>query len=514
MIIKEIEFNQEKLMSGIKKISDAVSSTLGPMGQTVLIESENHTRGLTVTKDGVTVAKSIILEDPIENLAVSMMKEASEKTAIAAGDGTTSSIVLASAIVDAYVAQEVENPTQVLREINAVSKEIIARLEEMAVPVNEDILLDVATISANNDKEIGSIVHDAYVKVGKEGIVTVENSSTSLTYSEVVNGMRVKRGYSSKYMINDHKKQEIVLNNPYILISDQEISSLQSIEHILAEVIRQNRSILIIAELGENAMAALNMNSAKRILKVGTIVPPQFGYKRDEIMNDIAIATGGMFISDNIGDNLELMTIDALGQADKVIIGKDSTVIMLKEGEMASARIEEIKDIEATTKEEVDFKQERIANLSGGIAVIYVGATSDIEQKEKRDRVDDAVCATKAALEEGILPGGGYALLSIALDKIDGAPLGETILKMAISSPFVQILNNAGIVSLDEVAKIAARFKETGHGYNVKTGEIGDLIKMGVVDPLKVTKSALDNAVSVSTTILSTRCIIYNARIK
>jgi chaperonin GroEL len=243
-------------------------------------------------------------------------------------------------------------------------------------------------------------------------------------------------------------------------------------------------------------------------------VPPQFGYKRDEIMNDIAIATGGMFISDNIGDNLELMTIDALGQADKVIIGKDSTVIMLKEGEMASARIGEIKDIEATTKEEVDFKQERIANLSGGIAVIYVGATSDIEQKEKRDRVDDAVCATKAALEEGILPGGGYALLKIALEKDNDSPLAETILKMAISSPFIQILNNAGIVSLDEVAKIAARFKETGHGYNVKTGEIGDLIKMGVVDPLKVTKSALDNAVSVSTTILSTRCIIYNARIK
>ena len=254
MIIKEIEFNQEKLMSGIKKISDAVSSTLGPMGRTVLIESENHTRGITVTKDGVTVAKSIILEDPIENLAVTMIKEASEKTATAAGDGTTTSVVLASAIIDAFIAEDAPNNPQILRDIVIESKKVIKDLEEMAIPVTNEMLLDVATISANNDKEIGSIVHDAYTKVGRDGIVTVENSSTSMTYSEVVDGMRVQRGYSSKYMINDQKKQEIVLNNPYILISDQEIASLHQIEHILAEVIRQNRSILIIAEISENAM--------------------------------------------------------------------------------------------------------------------------------------------------------------------------------------------------------------------------------------------------------------------
>lgn len=512
MIIKEIEFNQDKLMSGIKKISDAVSSTLGPMGRTVLIESENHTRGITVTKDGVTVAKSIVLEDPIENLAVTMIKEASEKTATLAGDGTTTSVVLASAIIDAFVTEEASNDPQLLRDIVSESKKVIKDLEEMAIPVTNDMLLDVATISANNDKVIGQIVHEAYSKVGKDGVVTVENSSTSMTYSEVVEGMRIQRGYSSKYMINDTKKQEIVLNNPYILISDQEISSLHSIEHILGEVIRQNRSILIIAEIGENAMYSLNMNAAKKVLKVGTIVPPQFGYKRDEIMNDIAIATGGTFISDSIGDNMELMTIDSLGEADKVIISKDSTVIMLKSGDASKQRIEEIKEIEATTKEEIDFKQERIANLSGGIAVIYVGASSDIEQKEKRDRVDDAVCATRAALEEGILPGGGYALLHISADYQRGSVLSN-IMNYALTAPHFQILSNAG-VSPSDIEDIVEDYMRDGIGYNVKTGDRGNMIKMGIVDPLKVTKSALENAVSVSTTLLGTQCIIYNVRQK
>lgn len=513
MIIKEIEFNQDKLMSGIKKISDAVSSTLGPMGQTVLIESENHTRGITVTKDGVTVAKSIVLEDPIENLAVTMIKEASEKTATVAGDGTTTSIVLASALIETFVSLEVPKDPKILRAITEESKKVIKDLEEMAIPVTDDMLLDVATISANNDQEIGQIVSDAYNRVGRDGVVTVENSATSMTYCEVVNGMRISRGYSSKYMINDHKKQEVILNNPYILICDQEIASLSSIEHILSEVIRQNRSILIIAEIGENAMYSLNMNSAKKILKVGTIIPPQFGYKKDEIMGDIAHATGGVFISDNIGDNLQLMDIGSLGQAEKVIISKDSTVIMLKSDEHARERIEEIKGIVTNTKEENDFKQERIANLSGGVAVVYVGASSDIEQKEKRDRVDDAVCATRAALEEGILPGGGYALLRISSDYEEMDSMVGRIMEYTLAAPFYQILHNTGM-EFDQIDEIKETYLRDGDSYNAKTGEYGNMIKMGVVDPLKVTKSALENAVSVSTTLLGTQCIIYNARIK
>jgi len=512
MIVKEIEFNQDRLMSGVRKIAKAVKSTLGPMGQTVLIESENHTRGIVVTKDGVTVAKSIVLDDPIENLAVTMMKEASEKTATSAGDGTSTSIVLAEAIIDAYTAEGIENDPSVLREIAVVSKEIIKDLSDMAVPVTNDSLLDVATISANNDKEIGEIVADAYIKVGKDGAVTVENSSTSMTYSEVVNGMRIKRGYSSKYMVTDEKRQEAVLENPYILISDQEIASLQSIEHILAEVHRQNRSILIISEMGENALNSLNLNKMKGVLKVAVILPPQFGYKKQELMSDLAIATGGKYITDDTGDDFSLMTINDLGQANKVVVGKDASVVILKDSASAKARIEEIKGM---TTDDLAFKEERIANLAGGVAVIYVGASSDIEQKEKKDRVDDAVCATKAALEEGILPGGGYALLSI-VEKMwakDKHSVARKIMAAAIVAPFYLILENAGI-NVDSADIIREQFIQNGLGYNVKTAAVGDLKEMGVIDPSKVTKNALENAVSVSTTILGTNCIIYNMRAK
>jgi chaperonin GroEL len=512
MIVKEIEFNQDRLMSGVRKIAKAVKSTLGPMGQTVLIESENHTRGIVVTKDGVTVAKSIILDDPIENLAVTMMKEASEKTANSSGDGTSTAIVLSEAIIDAYMAEGLDSDPSVLREISVISKEIINDLIDMSVPVTNESLLDVATISANNDKEIGEIVADAYIKVGKDGAVTVENSSTSITYSEVVNGMRIKRGYSSKYMVTDEKRQEAVLDNPYILISDQEISSLQSIEHILAEVHKQNRSILIISEMGENALNSLNLNKMKGVLKVAVILPPQFGYKKQDLMSDLAIATGGKYISDDTGDDFSLMTINELGQASKVVVGKDSSVVILKDSASAKSRIDEIKGM---TTDDTSFKEERIANLAGGVAVIYVGASSDIEQKEKKDRVDDAVCATKAALEEGILPGGGYALLSIVekmWDK-DNKSIARKIMASAIVAPFYQILENAGIND-DNANVIRENFAQNNLGYNVKTGATGDLKGMGVIDPLKVTKSALENAVSVSTTILGTNCIIYNMRAK
>jgi len=512
MIVKEIEFNQDRLMSGVRKIAKAVKSTLGPMGQTVLIESENHTRGIVVTKDGVTVAKSIVLDDPIENLAVTMMKEASEKTANSSGDGTSTSVVLAEAIIDAYTAEGIENDPSVLREIAVVSKEIIKDLSDMAVPVTNDSLLDVATISANNDKEIGEIVADAYIKVGKDGAVTVENSSTSMTYSEVVNGMRIKRGYSSKYMVTDEKRQEAVLENPYILISDQEIASLQSIEHILAEVHRQNRSILIISEMGENALNSLNLNKMKGVLKVAVILPPQFGYKKQDLMSDLAIATGGKYITDDTGDDFSLMTISDLGQANKVVVGKDASVVILKDSASSKARIDEIKGM---TTDDAAFKEERIANLAGGVAVIYVGASSDIEQKEKKDRVDDAVCATKAALEEGILPGGGYALLSI-VEKMwnkDKHSVARKIMAAAIVAPFYIILENAGI-NADSADIIREQFIQNGLGYNVKTASTGDLKEMGVIDPSKVTKNALENAVSVSTTILGTNCIIYNMRAK
>jgi len=303
-----------------------------------------------------------------------------------------------------------------------------------------------------------------------------------------------------------------VLENPYILISDQEIASLQSIEHILAEVHRQNRSILIISEMGENALNSLNLNKMKGVLKVAVILPPQFGYKKQDLMSDLAIATGGKYITDDTGDDFSLMTISDLGQANKVVVGKDASVVILKDSASAKARIEEIKGM---TTDDAAFKEERIANLAGGVAVIYVGASSDIEQKEKKDRVDDAVCATKAALEEGILPGGGYALLSI-VEKMwakDKHSIARKIMAASIVAPFYIILENAGI-NVDNADVIRENFAQTGLGYNVKTAATGDLKEMGVIDPSKVTKNALENAVSVSTTILGTNCIIYNMRAK
>ena len=507
MIVKEIEFNKDKLLKGIAKIEEAVGSTMGPMGRTVLIESENHTRGLTVTKDGVTVAKSIVVEDPVENLAITLVKEASEKTASVAGDGTTSSVVLTHAIIDQIIGQGYPTDGASLRELNKSFETIIRDLEDMAVPVSDQNLLQVATISANGDESIGKIVSDAYASVGRDGSVTVENSNGSDTYCQTVNGMRFARGFSSKYMVNDQKKQEIVLENPYILMSDSEIPSVSSIEHILATCIAQKRAILIIGEVSEACMNALNLNVLKGVIKCGVVLPPQFGWKRQEMMADIAAATSGRYFSDDMGDNLALMTIDDLGTCAKAIVSKDSTVLILDDNGASLERLAQVREMETSNKEEADFKAERIANLSGGVAVIYVGAQSDIEQKEKRDRVDDAVCATQAAIHEGILPGGGYALLSV----VSNHPFIHDVAAQACQMPFRRILMNAGYED-EEIDDIWDNFLKTGEGFDPVTEKYGKMQELGIIDPLKVTKNALKNAVSVATTIMSTDCIIYNIR--
>lgn len=507
MIVKEIEFTKDKLLAGINKIEQAVGSTMGPMGRTVLIESENHTRGVTVTKDGVTVAKSLVVDDPVENLAITLVKEASEKTAISAGDGTTTSVILTHAIIDGMISRGELTTGANIRRITNMFDGVVAALEDMAVPVNEQDLFKVATISANGDESIGKIVADAYASVGKDGIVTVENSNSSRTYCEVVNGMRITRGWSSKYMVTDAKKQEIVLENPYILMTDQEIPNITSIEHILAACIAQNRAILIIGEVSEAAMNALNLNKMKGVIKVGVVLPPQFGWKRQEMLQDIAIATGGKHFSDATGDNLSLVTMQDLGTCQKAIISKDSTVLLLEDGQAPSEHIQQIREIVTNSEEEAAFKAERIANLSGGIAVIYVGGQSDIEQKEKKDRVDDAVCATQAAIQEGILPGGGYALLAAVKDN----PFLSDMVKDACSAPFFKILENAGYEH-EDIVEIRDNFLQTGLGFNPVDESYGDIVGMGIIDPLKVTKNALKNAVSVATTIMSTECIIFNVR--
>ena len=318
--------------------------------------------------------------------------------------------------------------------------------------------------------------------------------------------MRVSRGWQSPYYITDHKKREAVLDNPYILVTDREIQSLQSIEHILGPILRDGKSVLIIGEMNMQATNALNMNVAKGTIKAAQILPPQFGYRRKQLMQDIAAATGAKYISDDVGDDFGLLTVADLGRADKAIVGKDSTILVREDDSAAKERIEAIREMEITDEEDKKFQEERIATLNGSVAVIYVGASTDIEQKEKYDRVDDAVCATKAAIEEGILPGGGYALL-----KISEGMEENSVMTSAITAPFYMILENAGL-DMDLIEDVCSRFDKDGLGFNPVTEEFVDMVAEGIVDPAKVTRSAIENAVSVATTILSTDAIIYNLR--
>ena len=517
MIVKEISSGneaREKLIKGVNAIANAVGSTLGARGRTVLIESEQHVGGITVTKDGVTVSKSINLMDPAENLAVMIMREASEKTANSAGDGTTTSMVLAQAIIHAATGllEPSDNITQVLRDVQEAANVVAMELTAMSTEITPEKLVDVATISANGDKEIGKIIADAYNQVGLSGVVTVGASETEDTYAEVVSGMKIDRGFTSKYFVTDHKKQEAVLDKPYILVTDQPITNLNDILPILEFIHQGRHSLLIIGELDENSLNSLNVNKIKLGLKVSTVIPPSFGYKRHQIMQDIAIATGAKYFSEQTGDNLMMVTIDDCGQAGKVVSGRFNTIIFdaIGEGEERVQELHEQMAVESQVTEK-EFLKERIANLGGGVAIIKVGANSDIEQKEKKDRVDDAVCAVKAALEEGILPGGGVALKDIAAN-LEVANKGTEILQLAMLAPMIKILSNAGIsVDGSDFDKDKQLSKE-GVGINVATGATCHMMSVGIIDPTKVTKEAIKNAVSVATTLLSTETVITNIR--
>ena len=515
-IPKDLSFDEdarEKLISGISKISNAVKSTLGPQGQTVLIESTQHTQGLTVTKDGVTVAKSVFLMDPVENLAVRMMKQASEKTANTAGDGTTTAIVLTEALVKAGESHigENENTIQVVREIRKEGDKLLADIAKESVEVTDDMLEDIATISANNDSEIGGIIADAYRKVGHDGIVTVERSQTDKTYAEVTNGIKVDRGYTSPMFINDHRKDECILDGVKILVCDTEITNILQIENVLKPIINGGDKLLIIGNCSGNVINTLAANVQRNGLKFCNILVPSFGYRSHELMQDIALSVGAKYFSESTGDDLSLIRMEDLGYADKIIVGKDSTII-IKDNQITeeiSKRVDELREQQEilTNKAERDFVNERIASLVGGIGCIYVGATSDIEQKEKFDRVDDAVCAVRSALQEGIVPGGGLLLDRLA-NKYKGDSTKNKILRATLRAPLAQILKNAG---LDSTSIYAKKLKKN-EGYNVVTGEYGDMFEMGVVDPAKVTTQALTNAISVATTILTTNAIITHAR--
>jgi len=522
---KELHFSQparNQLTQGIAKIAKAVKSTLGPRGNTVLIESPDHTHGITVTKDGVTVAKSISLMDPVENLAVRMMKEAADKTATLAGDGTTTAIVLTEALVKHGTCTMGEdiNRTEVLKCLVEQTKLVVEELKSKSHEIDKNKLRDVAVISANNDNKIGKIIADVYESVGQDGIVTVEKSQTSDTYFETTNGIKVDRGYLSPLFINDQKKDECVLEDVYIMVSDAEINNILQIENILKPIIADNKKLLIIAPCSTNVTNTLAANVMKRNLKICSITPPSFGYKQHELMQDIALSVGATYFSEKTGDDLSIINFTDLGHAAKVIVSRDSTVILKDETKTNESEIEErVKELwvaheNASKKADKEFIESRIASLTGGIGVIYVGGNTDLEQKELYDRVDDAVCAVKSALEEGILPGSGLALYRISQDfekkktKNKNLKIAYAILAHSLKSPLTQILENAGL-SVEEIYKDVKGWKK---GYDLKNEKYGDLIKMGVIDPMKVTKCALQNAVSVAVTILSTNAIITMAR--
>lgn len=521
---KQLYFDHEgrqRLVSGISKLSAAVKSTLGPSGNTVLIESPSHTHGITVTKDGVTVAKAVDLMDPVENLAVKMMKEAADRTASDAGDGTTTAIVLTEAMVMSgieHITADV-NRTEVLRKMVEVSGKVVDMLKKKARKVSNSAIADVAAISANNDRSIGRIIAEVYKDVGRNGIVTVERSKTTTTYAETTVGMKIDRGYYSHLFVNDHKKEECVLEDVMVLVADVEIHNILQIEQILRPIVSEGKRLLIIAPCVTNVINTLAANVMKNSLKLCAIQPPSFGYKQHELMQDIAVSVGATYFSEKTGDDFSHITFADLGHASKVIVGRDKTVLVSSEVKRKGGKVEErhsqLKEAYklATKKADKDFLMERMAMLTGGIGVIYVGGNTDLEQKELYDRIDDAVCAVRSAMEEGILPGAGKALYEAAteyqLNPISKEDfIAHTIVLNAIQQPLMQIIANSGAVYSD----IYGLSCKAGEGYDVKTGQWGDLIRLGVIDPLKVTRCALQNAVSVAVTILSTNAIITMAR--
>lgn len=521
MVVKQVyskEEGQAKLREGIRVAEEAVCSTLGPLGNTVLIESENHVGGVTITKDGITVLRSINLLDPVENLAVNIIRQASERTATAAGDGTSTTICLAKGIIDAAdtFISESDNVSDVIRDINKLADKIDKNLTKKSRKVTGKTLLDVATISANNDKEVGKVISEVYNKVD---YVTVEKSSTTKTYTEVINGIRIPRGFTSKFFVNDFKKNECILEDAYVFITDHEINNLQVLENILKPIIQSGKPLLIIGEIDIRTLATINVNVQRGNLKCANIIPPSFGYKREELLADLAVALGGIYHSEKTGDNLENVTIESMGRASKVVVGQDSTVIIREKNDQTDANLEshiqqlnESKSL-LTDANEIAFIDERISSISGGVGIIKVGANTDIEQQELYDRVEDAVLAVKSAIEEGILPGGGIALFEEAreLDIEGEVSTATSILMEALRYPIYTILQNGGI-PCDNVLGTIYKSGHKNFGYNAKTGEYGDMYKMGVIDPAKVTKQALKNAVSVATTILSTSSVISNIR--
>jgi chaperonin GroEL len=510
---------RNKMKRGVDVLADAVKVTLGPKGRNVVIEKKFGAPG--ITKDGVTVAKEIELEDAIENLGAQMVKEVASKTADVAGDGTTTATVLAQAIITEGLKNVAAgaNPMDLKRGIDKAVAAVVENLKKQSEKVGNDNkkIEQVASISANNDNEIGKLIAEAMAKVGNEGVITVEEAKGTETTVEVVEGMQFDRGYLSAYFVTNTEKMQVELQNPYILIYDKKISTLKDVLPILEGVVQTGRPLLIIAEdVDGEALATLVVNKLRGSLKIAAVKAPGFGDRRKEMLQDIAVLTGGTVISEDQGYKLENASMAYLGQAESITIDKDNTTVVGGKGEKdnITGRVNQIKSqIESTTSDyDREKLQERLAKLSGGVAVLYVGAASEVEMKEKKDRVDDALHATRAAVEEGIVPGGGVAYIR-SIDSLEGMKgdnhdetTGIAIVRRAVEEPIRQIVANAGIEGSIVVQKI--KEGKADFGFNARTETYENMLAAGVIDPTKVSRVALENAASIASMLLTTECVI------
>jgi chaperonin GroEL len=513
---------RDRLKKGVDALADAVKVTLGPKGRNVILDKKFGAP--TITKDGVSVAKEIELSEPIENMGAQLVKEVASKTADQAGDGTTTATVLTQAIFGVGIKNVAAgaNPMDLKRGIDKAVAAVVAELKANSKPISTSKeIAQVATVSANNDEEIGKMIADAMDKVGKDGVITVEEAKGTETEVKTVEGMQFDRGYLSPYFVTNTEKMEVELDHPYILIYDKKISSMKELLPVLEPVAQSGKPLLIIAEdVDGEALATLVVNKIRGALKVAAVKAPGFGDRRKAMLEDIAILTGGTVISEERGFKLENATPDMLGRAEKINIDKDNTTLVNGAGDKGAikGRIAEIKaQIEKTTSDyDREKLQERLAKLSGGVAILYIGAATEVEMKEKKDRVDDALHATRAAVQEGVVVGGGVALIraASALDKLKGdnedQDTGINIIRVAIESPLRTIVSNAGGEPSVVVNKI--RDNKGNFGYNARTDKYEDLIKAGVIDPTKVTRLALENAASIAALLLTTECVVADVK--
>ena len=509
-IVKDLNFGDNannKIVAGVEKLAKAVKSTLGASGRCVIYEDARGNP--VITKDGVTVAESVVLFDPVENMGATLIKEAARNTVREAGDGTTTATVLAESLLKEITHKDVKASTRDIKDgVKSGLKKVNDYLDKVSVKIEGDMLESVSSISCNNDTELGKIIAEAYTKVGKDGVVLMEESPTEETYVEVVDGVQIDSGLTSPHFITDKDKQVSELDNPLVLIVSSEIPNVRKIQTVLEHVIKTKRSLLIVAPVDQQVKAALLMNKVKGNIKVNIVDLPGFGPTKDDTVADLAFLVGAKVINEQLGDDLDLIDVSCLGEAHTSITDDKNTVLTIEAPE--EELDERLKLIHSLiSKEKNGFlkvkHQQRLAMLSGSVGVIKVGADSKIELKEKKDRVEDAIYATKAALKEGIVPGGGVALLN-AFQKISAKAVGEEILLKALAAPFYTVLDNAGIHLMDNTED------HEGYGIDVVNGDRVKMIDAGIIDPVLVTKSALKNAVSVVLTIISADCVISNMR--